>query len=56
MAMKIDRIQPAGMNIRTQQGKPAYSTLLAAAFACSRPLPMATRTVADYAFQNPPTY
>src|SRR5215469_14410262 len=25
MAMKIDRIQPAGMNVRTQQGKPAYS-------------------------------
>src|SRR6201987_1706911 len=25
MAMKIDRIQPAGMNIRIQQGKPAYS-------------------------------
>src|SRR5437588_8878544 len=23
--MKIDRIQPAGMNIRMQQGKPAYS-------------------------------
>ena len=25
MAMKIDRIQPAGMNVRMQQGKPAYS-------------------------------
>src|SRR5215475_11642763 len=25
MAMKIDRIQPAGMNVRIQQGKPAYS-------------------------------
>jgi len=25
MAMKIERIQPAGMNVRTQQGKPAYS-------------------------------
>ena len=23
--MKIDRIQPAGMNVRIQQGKPAYS-------------------------------
>ncbi len=23
--MKIDRIQPAGMNVRMQQGKPAYS-------------------------------
>src|SRR5262245_37653127 len=23
--MKIDRIQPPGMNVRTQQGKPAYS-------------------------------
>ena len=25
MVMKIDRIQPAGMNVRIQQGKPAYS-------------------------------
>jgi 2-iminobutanoate/2-iminopropanoate deaminase len=25
MAMKIDRIQPAGVNVRVQQGKPAYS-------------------------------
>ncbi|HUN52657.1 MAG TPA: RidA family protein [Candidatus Sulfotelmatobacter sp.] len=25
MAMEIERIQPAGMNIRMQQGKPAYS-------------------------------
>jgi enamine deaminase RidA (YjgF/YER057c/UK114 family) len=25
MALKIDRIQPAGMNVRMQQGKPAYS-------------------------------
>src|SRR5262249_26172157 len=25
MAIKIDRIQPAGMNVRIQQGKPAYS-------------------------------
>ena len=25
MAMKTDRIQPAGMNVRMQQGKPAYS-------------------------------
>ena len=25
MAMQIDRIQPAGMNVRMQQGKPAYS-------------------------------
>ena len=25
MAAKIDRIQPAGMNVRLQQGKPAYS-------------------------------
>jgi 2-iminobutanoate/2-iminopropanoate deaminase len=25
IAMKIDRIQPAGMNVRIQQGKPAYS-------------------------------
>ena len=25
MAMNIDRIQPAGMNVRLQQGKPAYS-------------------------------
>src|SRR6516162_4284218 len=25
MAMKIDRIQPTGMNVRIQQGKPAYS-------------------------------
>jgi hypothetical protein len=25
MAMKIDPIQPAGMNVRIQQGKPAYS-------------------------------
>jgi 2-iminobutanoate/2-iminopropanoate deaminase len=25
VAMKIDRIQPAGMNVRIQQGKPAYS-------------------------------
>ena len=25
MAVKIDRIQPAGMNVRMQQGKPAYS-------------------------------
>src|SRR6516164_775543 len=25
MAMKIDRIQPVGMNVRIQQGKPAYS-------------------------------
>jgi 2-iminobutanoate/2-iminopropanoate deaminase len=25
MAMKIDRTQPAGMNVRMQQGKPAYS-------------------------------
>jgi 2-iminobutanoate/2-iminopropanoate deaminase len=25
MATKIDRIQPAGMNVRIQQGKPAYS-------------------------------
>src|SRR6201987_2630530 len=24
-AMKIERIQPAGMNVRLQQGKPAYS-------------------------------
>ena len=25
IAMKIDRIQPPGMNVRIQQGKPAYS-------------------------------
>src|SRR4029453_178672 len=25
MAMKIDRLQPAGRNVRIQQGKPAYS-------------------------------
>src|SRR5215469_14847190 len=25
MAIKIDRIQPAGVNVRMQQGKPAYS-------------------------------
>src|ERR1700761_9122310 len=25
MALKVDRIQPAGMNVRMQQGKPAYS-------------------------------
>ena len=25
MAVKIDRIQPAGVNVRMQQGKPAYS-------------------------------
>jgi 2-iminobutanoate/2-iminopropanoate deaminase len=25
MPMKIDRIQPAGMNVRMRQGKPAYS-------------------------------
>jgi 2-iminobutanoate/2-iminopropanoate deaminase len=25
MAVKIERIQPAGMNVRMQQGKPAYS-------------------------------
>ena len=25
MAVKIDRIQPAGLNVRMQQGKPAYS-------------------------------
>src|SRR5262249_2467904 len=25
MAMKIDRIQPARLNVRMQQGKPAYS-------------------------------
>ena len=25
MAVKIDRIQPEGMNVRMQQGKPAYS-------------------------------
>ena len=25
MAVKIDRVQPAGMNVRLQQGKPAYS-------------------------------
>jgi 2-iminobutanoate/2-iminopropanoate deaminase len=25
MAVKIDRIQPAGVNVRLQQGKPAYS-------------------------------
>jgi len=25
VAMKIDRIQPAGMNVRKQQGRPAYS-------------------------------
>ena len=24
MAVKIDRIQPAGMNVRMQQGRPAY--------------------------------
>ena len=29
MAMKIDRIQPAGMNVRLQQGKPAYSHVVA---------------------------
>src|SRR5690349_23694093 len=29
MAMKIDRIQPAGMNVRMQQGKPAYSHVVA---------------------------
>src|SRR5499427_6389638 len=28
MAMKIDRIQPAGMNVRIQQGKPAYSHIV----------------------------
>ena len=26
--MKIDRIQPAGMNVRIQQGKPAYSHVI----------------------------
>jgi enamine deaminase RidA (YjgF/YER057c/UK114 family) len=25
MALKIDRLQPQGMNVRMQQGKPAYS-------------------------------
>jgi enamine deaminase RidA (YjgF/YER057c/UK114 family) len=25
VAVQIDRIQPAGMNVRMQQGKPAYS-------------------------------
>lgn len=25
MALQIERIQPAGMNVRMQQGKPAYS-------------------------------
>jgi hypothetical protein len=25
VAVKIDRIQPAGMNVRMQQGKPAFS-------------------------------
>src|SRR5437016_14017031 len=25
MPVKIDRVQPAGMNVRMQQGKPAYS-------------------------------
>ena len=29
MAVKIDRIQPAGMNVRMQQGKPAYSHVVA---------------------------
>ena len=28
MAVKIDRIPPAGMNVRMQQGKPAYSHLV----------------------------
>jgi len=27
--MKIDRIQPTGMNVRMQQGKPAYSHVVA---------------------------
>src|SRR6516165_6942904 len=28
MAMKIDRIQPAGMNVRIQQARPAYSPVV----------------------------
>src|SRR5215472_7538444 len=28
MAVKIERIQPAGVNVRMQQGKPAYSHLV----------------------------
>jgi enamine deaminase RidA (YjgF/YER057c/UK114 family) len=28
VAVKIDRIPPAGMNVRMQQGKPAYSHLV----------------------------
>ena len=31
MAAKIDRIQPAGMNVRMQQGKPAYSHVVTVA-------------------------
>ena len=29
MAVKIERIQPAGVNVRMQQGKPAYSHVVA---------------------------
>src|SRR6516165_3431001 len=29
VAMKIDRIQPEGMSVRIQQGKPAYSHVVA---------------------------
>ena len=29
MAVKIDRMQPAGINVRMQQGKPAYSHVVA---------------------------
>src|SRR6187399_93342 len=29
MAVKIDRLQPAGVNVRMQQGKPAYSHVVA---------------------------
>jgi len=31
MAAKIDRIQPAGMNVRMQQGKPAYAHVVTVA-------------------------
>jgi hypothetical protein len=34
MAMKIDRIQPAGMNVRMQQGKPAYSHVVTVTGEC----------------------
>src|SRR5258705_391675 len=30
MPVKIDRLQPAGMNVRMQQGKPAYSHVVTA--------------------------